>query len=324
MRRLLCLIVACSPAAPVPTVSVSIPIARATVTPPIAVATSCELLLAAQHEEIAKAIAASRKGDPDEWKELTDAEIYAQPLGIACHAFHGGIWAVAMVGSPTLYPRWKGISVDLGAVAYVGDKRMVGTDVYHAGYGADFTAVRSRLASDYDGDGIPELWMFSRTDGAEGGHSDKSGLYTAKTDVTAFGPTSTFADFGEPIDVDGDGILDLPTSAGIYLGTEVSCEGKSDEDAAEFVAHAKRDGTFSLEDDVAKAFVKKKWCPAPPGAVKTARDALCARLWKKPATKCVPWDCIAESQNKPQPPGADRTCRARIESATLPVPFTLP
>jgi hypothetical protein len=202
------------------------------------------------------------------------------------------------------------------------------------GYGADFTTATASLASDYDADGIPELYVHTYEGGVEGGHSEESFLYTRlRGAVTIYPPAGSLADIGAPKDVDGDGRLDLPTSAGIRIDGPVECQGKSDWDAAVFIAHALPDGRFSTNDAVAKKFARN-WCPAAPAKVSSVTDAVCARLWastpqtmaaaRKLAMSCVRWDCNLEIANKPQPKGASADCEPRQNAFEATVPFTLP
>ena len=139
--------------------------------------------------------------------------------------------------------------------------------------------------------------------------------------------------FGKPHDVDGDGRLDLPTNANIRLVEDISCGYPSEWKGAKFVAHSLANGSFSMDDDVAKKFARA-WCPQSPPKIEKTIDAACARLWarspaeiaaaRKRVAACVPWDCAAEMNQQPQPAHAERLCGPRIQAFDATPPFTLP
>jgi hypothetical protein len=296
-------------------------------TPPDA----CKRVTEQQSAKARAAVDEAKRHSPDDWAPkvedgVTDA---IATMGIACHGFPAGAWSIEP-SSLELYPQWSSASAQLVAVLYLHDQRYESTDFLHGGYGAMFTHVDSVLASDYDHDGIPEVWIHASVEGPEGGHSEQSkllGFTNGKVVPYAKADPDKLGIIEEPRDVDGDGILDLPVSWGIELGQGVECIGQSDWSSPAFVAHALSDGTFSVDDAVARAFVKS-WCPSPPSKIASPANALCARMWKMPRTavtsSCVVWDCDLERSSKPQPKGATRDCEDRVNAYDATVPFTLP
>lgn len=298
----------------------------------------CARVMREQRSKLTLAIADERKKNAAGWKEVTDDEmmkLLSPPngVGVTCLAFPDGAWALEVV-SFTFYPEWRSFAAQLAAVAYVGTTRAQSANTMGTGYGGMFTMATASLASDYDGDGAPELYVNVYEEGVEGGHAEEGSLYTsARGTVKAYPPAAPLMDLGAPKDVDGDGRLDLPTSAGIRIEGPVECQGKSDWDAAAFIAHALPDGRFSTNDAVAKKFARA-WCPAPPTKVSSVTDAVCAHLWastpqtmaaaRKLATSCVRWDCALEFANKPQPKDASAGCESRQNAFEASVPFTLP
>ncbi len=348
MKRLLALplAIACACGAPPSTPSKTVtllriapladkPDAAAPVPPPV---DTCTRVMREQRSKHALAIANERKANADEWKAVSDdemMELLSPPngVGVTCLPFPGGAWALEVTGL-SFYPQWSSFDAQLTAVVYVGDKRAQSFTPIRTGYGGDFTRATSALASDYDGDGVPELYVHTYEAGVEGGHSEEGLLYTrGRGVVTPYAPADSLPDLGTPKDVDGDGRLDFPTSAGIRLEGPVECQGKADWDAATFIGHALPDGRFSTNDAVAKKLVRT-WCPAPPTKVSSPTEALCARLWastpqalsaaRKLATSCVRWDCNLEAADKPQPKGASADCEPRQKAFEAKVPFTLP
>ena len=199
----------------------------------------------------------------------------------------------------------------------------------HVGYGGMPASLAATLVSDYDGDGVPELWVRTDEDGVEGGHFAESWIVTVHDGkIGEYAPAKGLGTIGTPVDVDGDGRLDLPVSLGVATVRNM-CFSKPDYEPADFLAHALPNGKFSTTDAVAMARMNR-WCPAMPAKIATREDALCARLWAKtPAdvkaarakvTSCVQWDCSLGTQ----PRGAALDGDARRETCDQKVPFTLP
>jgi len=272
---------------------------------------------------------------------VTEASVLApfeRGLVGGCASFEGGAWAMEF--SDHALSDYDAISGEAVLVIDVHHARIrqSGAPMW-VGAAGTFVSTKLALAGDYDGDGVPEVFLGSYEDGVEGGHSESGTIYTLSNGaVVTYAPIAALEKrvpgifFRAPRDVDGDGRMDLPTNAGVDLGAETECFGKSDWTTPHFLAHALADGTFSLDDDVAKREAKK-FCPAPPATLDQPADVLCARLWAstpaaftalKKRVACVAWDCAAEISGKPQQPGAARACAARRDAIDAKPPFTLP
>ena len=142
-----------------------------------------------------------------------------------------------------------------------------------------------------------------------------------------------------PRDVDNDGRADLPCSGGMSVQAVVPgerCEyWRGVERTPYFLAHSLRNGSFSLNDEVAKNFVKT-WCQLPPKSIRSAQDAICERVWagqdpakvdaarRRVEASCVHWDCGREYDNQPQAAGALATCQSRRDAFEHTPPLILP
>ena len=320
-------------AAPTPVVSVAPPqpLPHAAPPTPVPVADACAGLLAAERDVLTLAVTSDRRASPDDFTDVHDDAALAQAAmkdsGIACYAFSGGTWSLE-IGDAHVDPRGPRAYGKLVAVLRIGATRAPAPEDMQIGYGE----VSSRITSDYDGDGVPEFWTNVHTMGPEGGEDDDGKIWSADVhgNVVRYAPSAAIAITGTPFDAEGDGRLDLPTSDGLGLMGAESCDYSKDYgDRPRFLAHSLKDGSFSIDDDVAKAWARKS-CPRAPSVVASTGDALCARLWAKaPAevaaarakvTSCVQWDCSLTTQ----PPGAALDCDARRETFDQNVPFTLP
>jgi len=255
--------------------------------------------------------------------------------GLHCFAFPRGAWWIDL--GADLEMRWDTeISTHTTVRAVLDGHALApwtgedGAGVY-VGYGGMPTTMTNALAGDYDGDGVPELWVRTDEDGVEGGHFSSSWILTVHDGkIAEYPPAKSLGVIGAPFDADGDGRLDLPVSLG--LGTvEDACMGKPSWTPADLLAHSLPDGKFSTHDAVARAHAKR-WCAAAPARVASREDALCARLWAAPAdvptirariAACVPWDCAAEAAGKPQKPGAAELCNDMLETFDQTVTFSL-
>ncbi len=313
----------------------SVTIASATASPvapsPGASSDPCTRIRTEQRAFVRAAIAKSVKEDPSAWtpdrETLVEKSVVegSENLGTACLPFPNGAWSIEL---KTFKPRYGSGEAELVAVAYVGDRRLESDLTMRSGVGVMFTYVDSQLASDYDKDGVPELWMHSSVAGVDGGHFEESRLLHATKDaVVEYAPAAKLGLLGAPRDVDGDGTMDLPVNFDIVFEKGVVCDGKSQWFAAKFFAHALPDGTFSTTDAVAKSFTSS-WCASPPSKVGSPEQAFCARMWKRPRTlvssSCAPWDCRLEIAGKSQPKNATRDCEDRLDAYDATVPFTLP
>jgi hypothetical protein len=98
-----------------------------------------------------------------------------------------------------------------------------------------------------------------------------------------------------------------------------------------FVAHARPDGTFSLDDAAAKAHAGT-WCPAAPPTIASSIDAICARLRAvdvpreraRVVASCTDFSCEDSMAGKPQKKSAADDCARRRAFFDRTPPFTLP
>lgn len=142
---------------------------------------------------------------------------------------------------------------------------------------------------DYDGDGAPEIIVQFRGRYHEGEEFSYGRIYTLKHGKIALFSPAKGLDFDSAKDVDGDGRPDLvvygPFSAvGEYCGSGFGYRVAG----PPLIAHARADGSFSLNDDVARQAARKE-CPARPARIVekgkegdtelSARNVACARIW---------------------------------------------
>ncbi len=204
--------------------------------------------------------------------------------------------------------------------------------------------VKTPILYDYDNDGEPELYVEVREEGDEGHRALENGLVTY--DGTAVRPYAPVAgvDIETLNDVDGDGRPDVLTLAK-YSETIAGCWAgfPGAWPAPMFVAHARADGSFQVNDAEARAYVKS-WCPAAPSKITKSSDAICARMWaktpteiaaaRKLVTSCGPrtarpddtttsW-CEREVAQRPQPLGAAEDCERRVQWFDRAPPLVLP
>ncbi len=312
--------------------------AVASADPPPATASTCSVFDVDLNSKLQAAVDA--RGDAgtqygsEHWTPAKLREAVADS-GLGCLPFARGAWFVEPgaeidVSSSLL------VTTDARVRAML-DGKVIGPwsplGGMHVGYGGMPTSMTRRIVTDYDGDGVPELWIRTDEDGVEGGHFAASFILTVHDGkVTEYAPAEDLGEIKTPVDVDGDGRLDLPASLGLTIHDHGSCFGKADLAPADMLAHALADGTFSQMDDVAMAHVKK-WCPAMPSTISTRTAALCARLWTLPANvkatragiaaSCVPWDCAQELAGKPQKPSASVECSDMLDTFDQSVPLTL-
>lgn len=198
---------------------------------------------------------------------------------------------------------------------------------------------------DFDGDGVPELFLATDEEGDEGHHARQVALLTYREGRVEHyldhlgGPKDTQGrsalTFDALVDADGDGRPDLVTYAE-YTHSLESCASGFPTDFAEprFVLHSLKNGRFSADDDAAKAYAKR-FCPAPKTVIGSSEDAICARLWAKDApavakararviASCLGKYCDYVSGPKPPPKNATPDCERRLQWFDLPPPLTLP
>ena len=276
--------------------------------------------LAAQH--------ASREDTAGALKRFDDGE------ASTCLPFPGGAWALEITPRPDeQLTNGSEIEASVSPTVYVHDTRIASAAPIDGVNGLRRASMA--VLSDYDGDGIPELWLRFDQEGVESGHDESAHVLTVKGGaIVPYAPAGKLGMVIErPVDADGDGRMDLPTAAGIRLEVMTSCERSAEWEPARFLAHALPDGTFSLDDGVAKK-AALAWCPEPPKKLARARDALCLRLWshgpaeiaaaRKRVASCKRIDCKIELHGGTQPPGADDQCTPRIKAFDATPPLSLP
>ena len=247
--------------------------------------------------------------------------------GLGCVPFTRGAWM--MVPGALDVSISMMITTDVTVTAVVDGHAVApwsadGTGIHVGAAGMPISMSRM-LVGDYDGDGIPELWVRTDEDGVEGGHFSQTWILTVHDDkVDEYAPSKKLTgDVGTPTDVDGDGRLDMPVSLGLAEADSGYCFGKSTGIPAHLLAHSLADGTFSTDDAVAVAYAERQ-CPRPPVAVTTAAEAVCAVLWTAPAdlpalrarvaASCVEWDCGLEYAGQAQKPGATHDCNNKLDT----------
>jgi hypothetical protein len=147
-------------------------------------------------------------------------------------------------------------------------------------------ASRILAVFDYDGDGAPEAVVQDDGESFFASCSQTPGdtrVFTARP--SGRGGPSAIAEY--PVrrafdgveDFDGDGRPDLVDSS-YFLVTRPDgglC-GTVDVHGPSVLLHSLRDGTFSIDDEISRAFARKQ-CPAPPALTRVVEIAACARLW---------------------------------------------
>jgi len=259
----------------------------------------------------------------------------------ACVGTEKGAWFVALSAEAraeppqtdeqlevTLDGAWE---VHFEPAAGPGAKRDVTQTL--AGYGGRI--VHPPRTYDFDGDGVPEIYLAVDEEGDEGHEARQHALLTFREGkVVPYAPAARFP-FADVLDQDGDGRPDLLLYAGYTESLEGCFSGFPTSHARpRFMAHALPDGTFSKDDVVAKAHVSS-WCAARPSKIASSYDAVCARLHAadpaavkrekaRVAASCVGNFCEREEASKAQPPNATLDCERRSAWFAKPPPFTLP
>lgn len=107
---------------------------------------------------------------------------------------------------------------------------------------------------DYDGDGVPEVFVRSDGDEMEGAGSLAIKLYTARDGAARpYANAERFEHVVDVTDADGDGRDDLVLPSPWTVTDSCGLEGIT-HDGPRVLAHALADGTFSTTDNVARAW----------------------------------------------------------------------
>ena len=191
-----------------------------------------------------------------------------------------------------------------------------------------------RALGDYDGDGEDEILRMHDSLAREGEPEHEASVLTFKSGKLApYAPASAIV-IDRAEDVDGDGKLDLLTSAPYERVTSASAFGSHWPvlSTSLFVAHALPDGTFSTTDSAAVAFTRRQ-CPSRPNIALDrehtafANDDIvptqivCARLWGAPEAEIVKaWDAVCAGDASSDP----YSCQSWPKNlASVTPPFTL-
>jgi hypothetical protein len=297
----------------------------------------CRRVLAEQPARLAKAVeAASRKQLAHSpsimagYPSTADVVGRLSSLGLTCLPFPGGAWALEVEA----FAHFTGEDdYEVVPVAYREGRRVAAEQasiqvrVYPGG---PTTTLTTSLASDYDGDGVPEFYAQSYEPDAVPwcGIRGWGRIFTlSRGAVSLYGP-ARFLDIGLPKDIDGDGRLDLPT-VGLQNDPNIEPPCGAEDFPRSFIAHALPNGLFSANDTVAKSWVLA-WCPAPPAQIASAKDAVCARLWASTpaafrAARALAWASCADYSIHPRGQDEPRSdCATRGHVFAMKVPFTLP
>jgi hypothetical protein len=262
-----------------------------------------------------------------------DAGAPSSPIGF-CADSDAGAWLVDLPSA--LGPDAPTAQYALEARYVVTFVRRDGTRVQHvpketlANYGVRTSP--TPFTHDYDGDGTPELYVETKEDGDEGHEANQIELLTFKGGSIAPYASASTIEIESAKDVDGDGAPDLITLAG-YDETLEGCASGFPYDRLEpmFVAHAHADGTFSLDDAVAKAHAAT-WCTAAPTTIASSLEAICARLRAvdvpreraRVAASCTDFSCEDSMAGKAQKKTASEDCARRRAFFDRTPPLTLP
>lgn len=245
-------------------------------------------------ELIAASLAAARKAGASNVEHPTDPPAF---IG-KCFPTPTGAWVVTMAaakydaGYSGVENRWSLEHVSEGGarVSVVPTMKDDSPKADEFNYASSPETYEIEMAAhDYDGDGVPELIMQISGRYHEGEAFASGRIYTLKRGAIARYAPAKGLDFEAARDVDGDGRPDLVVY-GPYSSVAESCgSGFSYRVAGpQLLAHARPDGTFSLNDDVAQQAARKE-CPEKPARIVpkgsgadtrvSAHNVACARIW---------------------------------------------
>jgi hypothetical protein len=207
-----------------------------------------------------------------------------------CFETPGGAWVVALDalvrdehpdggGYVSYRGRWS--------VAHVAPNGATVRDTHETEWVShDLLRVTGASTFDYDGDGEPELLLHWRGTRMEWADAPDGGVFTFRDG--ALRPYAPAADLhpDEARDVDGDGRPDLVTHLPYRAeGNDFISQFTYLMEPIALLAHALPDGTFSRDDETARAFARAS-CPRRVPAVfegePTREAVVCARLWGVP------------------------------------------
>lgn len=272
-------------------------------------------------------------------------------LAQACYPTPRGAWGLRLVswkreGEPDSFPTFAG---SLEVVHFQKGVESVWRPVNRKGAPMEGIDVHANLnqsdilppqLADLDGDGEPEIFLAIDQKIHEGPFYREAFLLGAKGDAVA--PVAGLPGALEEMkDVDGDGRMDF-----IYNPyreeRELPCSGFGYQwQGPSFLAHGLGGGKFSLDDRVAKDFLRKS-CPSAPRPVKRPKSdrwqaverevtppELCARLWGKSEAEALGFlrsECKAprnEEEACKAPPGVCSDYVPREQAVKRSPPLTV-
>jgi hypothetical protein len=149
---------------------------------------------------------------------------------------------------------------------------------------------------DYDHDGEPELIVQLAGHIHEGGDWHRGRVWTFRNGVVALYPPAQDINVRDVQDLDQDGLPDLWT-VGPFFAVAEAPGGSYELTGPRLLAHARADGSFVLDDELARA-TARRICPSPPQRLvvldrtpqlgssgpalnqrATTTNVVCARLW---------------------------------------------
>ncbi len=138
------------------------------------------------------------------------------------------------------------------------------------------TRITVAPVADYDGDGEAELYVGVLHDGDEGHHVESHAIYTYHGGIAKLPATLNLPLVGVR-DFDHDGLEDLDLA--YFVGTRTgACTGFGrPKQGPLLLAHARPDGTFPLDDEVARRAARAASSSKP--ASFEGGHAACARVW---------------------------------------------
>jgi hypothetical protein len=167
-------------------------------------------------------------------------------------------------------------------------------DCCSAGYGQGAPSIA--FIHDQDGDGVPELGLVANHY-VEGTSWRASAIYRVRRGSLEMQTPS----FDSASDFDGDGRLDLVTHDWHDVGESCGSGFPVEVAGAKYLGHAKQDGSYSFDDEVARKFSLAE-CPAGATTFEGFKSIWCGKLWGKTnselqamwAGHCVEDPCAGE------------------------------
>jgi hypothetical protein len=205
--------------------------------------------------------------------------------GSHCAASDAGIWSLAAGSSRflddaddpgvnvTFTLTWRPLRGDELTAA----ERLVADE--HVSHGA--SPVIERIF-DWDNDGTPELALRDARWQGEGPTERSLRVFTARDgSVRPYAPAQALANLVASDDADADGRPDLELRSP-WRAVDHSGQFEDPHEGPTLLAHARPDGSFTLRDEIARAWVRRQCARAEHERRGTALDVIdiaCARAW---------------------------------------------